>query len=340
MKKFNGDIRIENDIWEALTKYRIPGEQMQCLLFIIRQTVGYNKEKTNISFPKFVEATGINKGNIGRALRKLCEKKVVVKKDNNTGVSYRFNKKYRTWKSLSKKTTGSPKRQQTLSKKTPPPIINNKQFSVYIRRANKVFDFYLEKTNPTLITKAGAIQNIQHYLKEEKYSTKKLMNAITNYSSVSGNHKKDPINFFGIEGKDNKYFESYLPENFRHQKKKKEFVVGKETYQTIISYLNEKAGTNYKYTTVVTKKHIKARLAEGFTENDFITVIDNKAAEWLNDKKMHKFLRPETLFGSKFESYLQKVNKFNPKPNLKTKIGVNKTGAHVYEEKDELTLSV
>lgn len=37
---------------------------------------------------------------------------------------------------------------------------------------------------------------------------------------------------------------------------------------------------------------------------DFEKVIDTKTAQWLNDPIMNKFLRPETLFGPKFESYL------------------------------------
>lgn len=76
------------------------------------------------------------------------------------------------------------------------------------------------------------------------------------------------------------------------------------TYVSIVSYLNEKAGTAYKPTTSKTQAAIKARLAEGFTEEDFYTVIDKKCAEWLGDSKMEKYLRPETLFGTKFEGYL------------------------------------
>lgn len=72
----------------------------------------------------------------------------------------------------------------------------------------------------------------------------------------------------------------------------------------IVSYLNEKTGSRYKATTNATKKHINARLEEGFTVKDFKTVIDIKADEWLGDAKMKKFLRPQTLFGTKFESYL------------------------------------
>lgn len=74
-------------------------------------------------------------------------------------------------------------------------------------------------------------------------------------------------------------------------------------YSSIISYLNEKAHTKYRPSSSKTKTLIKARLNEGFTEDDFKKVIDNKTDEWLNSD-MEKYLRPETLFGTKFESYL------------------------------------
>ena len=78
-------------------------------------------------------------------------------------------------------------------------------------------------------------------------------------------------------------------------------------YSSIISYLNEKAHTKYRHSSSKTKTLIKARLNEGFVEDDFKTVIDNKTSEWIHTD-MEKYLRPETLFGTKFESYLnQKV---------------------------------
>lgn len=78
----------------------------------------------------------------------------------------------------------------------------------------------------------------------------------------------------------------------------------KEIYVSIISYLNEKTGKRYKPTIAKTKSVINGRLAEGFSLEDFKAVIDKKCAEWLGDDKMEKFLRPETLFGTKFEGYL------------------------------------
>lgn len=71
----------------------------------------------------------------------------------------------------------------------------------------------------------------------------------------------------------------------------------------IVEYLNEKAGTKYRASTESTARHIRARLNEGYSVEDFKTVIDKKCAEW-SGTEMSKYLRPETLFGSKFESYL------------------------------------
>lgn len=77
----------------------------------------------------------------------------------------------------------------------------------------------------------------------------------------------------------------------------------KELYISIVSYLNEKAGTKYKASSAKTKTAIHARLAEGFKLDDFKTVIDKKCAEWIGTE-YEKYLRPETLFGTKFEGYL------------------------------------
>lgn len=71
----------------------------------------------------------------------------------------------------------------------------------------------------------------------------------------------------------------------------------------IIDYLNLKLGTKYKYTTIITNQKIEARFKEGFTVEDFKKVIDKKARDWLGTK-YEKYLRPETLFGTKFEGYL------------------------------------
>lgn len=75
-------------------------------------------------------------------------------------------------------------------------------------------------------------------------------------------------------------------------------------YQEIITFLNESAGTNYRASSRKTKELIRARMNEGFTLEDFKTVIEKKTREWINDNRMKGYLRPETLFGTKFEGYL------------------------------------
>lgn len=73
--------------------------------------------------------------------------------------------------------------------------------------------------------------------------------------------------------------------------------------EDIVTFLNSTVGSNYKSTTGKTRKLIAARLAEGFTADDFKAVITKKAKEW-KDTDMAQYLRPETLFGTKFEGYL------------------------------------
>lgn len=71
----------------------------------------------------------------------------------------------------------------------------------------------------------------------------------------------------------------------------------------IINYLNEAIGTKYRYQSKLTQRLINARFKEGYTVDDFKTVIDKKAKEW-KGTEMEQFLRPETLFSTKFEGYL------------------------------------
>lgn len=74
-------------------------------------------------------------------------------------------------------------------------------------------------------------------------------------------------------------------------------------YTQVIDYLNQKTGTNFRPTSKETQRLINARLNESFTVDDFIKVIDTKSVEW-KGTEFEKYLRPATLFGPKFENYL------------------------------------
>ena len=85
-----------------------------------------------------------------------------------------------------------------------------------------------------------------------------------------------------------------------------------------IVYLNQVANKRYKFVDK-TKKFLLARFNEGYTLEDFKQVIDVKTEEWKDNPEFFKYLRPETLFGSKFDSYLNqkpKISKSKPDNNF------------------------
>ena len=78
----------------------------------------------------------------------------------------------------------------------------------------------------------------------------------------------------------------------------------------IISYLNQALGTKYKAESKAIREMINGRLSEGYTVEDFKTVIDNMQTEWGNDEKMSQYLRPSTLFApTHFPEYLNRKPK-------------------------------
>ena len=98
------------------------------------------------------------------------------------------------------------------------------------------------------------------------------------------------------------------------ERKIKENIKDIVPYKEIIGHLNQVCNKNFKHTTEITQKHIHARWEEGHRIEQFKTVIENKAMAWLGTD-MEKFLRPETLFGTKFEGYFNE----KPKPPPKNK---------------------
>jgi uncharacterized phage protein (TIGR02220 family) len=94
---------------------------------------------------------------------------------------------------------------------------------------------------------------------------------------------------------------------------KEDAKVIKNEIATIIDYLNERSGKRFKYDSNVAIKHINARLKEGFNIDDFKYVIDTKCTKWIGTN-MEDYIRPETLFSTKFQSYL---NERPQQPNSK-----------------------
>lgn len=91
-------------------------------------------------------------------------------------------------------------------------------------------------------------------------------------------------------------------EDIREEREEKDIAL----IHRIVDYLNDTCGTHYQAKANETKRLIRARLKDGFTEEDFQTVISRMNTAWGRNPKMKPYLRPLTLFGTKFESYLNR----------------------------------
>ena len=91
-------------------------------------------------------------------------------------------------------------------------------------------------------------------------------------------------------------------------------------YKEIIDYLNSKTGKKYRDNVQKNKSLIKARWSEGYQLEDFKQVIDNMVKDW-SGTKYAKYLRPETLFGTKFDGYLNQGNVVNREKKTDERLG-------------------
>jgi len=141
----DGFCKIANELIEALARIRIPGEAMQILLVIIRETYGWNKKEDAISLSQFVAATGMRRPNVCRAITKLLAINIIIKKDTPTASKYRLNKDFDSWKPLSKKISPVSKKiigslqkdNKVVSKKIHTKDIKDNNTNTYIADAEK-----------------------------------------------------------------------------------------------------------------------------------------------------------------------------------------------------------
>lgn len=161
-------------------------------------------------------------------------------------------------------------------------------------------DFCGGVSKPTIITALKSLVESKYIFKREEYVNGVQFNGYrVNLPLLKNLYYPDKENL--TEGVKN--FNGGGKETLPNNKSYNKSFENKEIYINIISRLNEKSGMNYRSSTKATQGHINARLAEGYTVEDFYSVIDKKCAEW-KGTDMEKYLRPETLFGSKFENYL------------------------------------
>lgn len=136
--------------------------------------------------------------------------------------------------------------------------------------------------------------------RKERYGTLISINAWNEYQLCDQQNDQQVTNEWPTS--DQRVTTIQEDKNKRTQEVKKD--IYSQECSEIVSFLNEMCGTSYRASSKKTKDLIHARLNEGFTVEDFRTVIYRKGKQWMNDPKMCKFLRPETLFSNKFEGYL------------------------------------
>lgn len=103
-----------------------------------------------------------------------------------------------------------------------------------------------------------------------------------------------------------------LPEVEWQQAEKSTGDMSTDDIKVIVEYLNNKIGAHYKPNGKKIKELIRARMNEGYTVEDFKTVIDKKFKSWGNDPKMSLYLRPSTLFSTRFAEYLNEYQAESP----------------------------
>ena len=134
--------------------------------------------------------------------------------------------------------------------------------------------------------------------------------------------QQDRLNQLGNEGwelagvKDCYYFfKRPLPKN----SKKATITHDEENFvESVVKILNAALSSNFKAETKATRDCILARKREGFNLSEFESVIVSRKDAWKDDENMKQYLRPETLFGNKFEGYLNvaKIKTEEKKPKI------------------------
>ena len=131
----NGYVRIATEIFEALCRIRINGEARQVFDVVFRKTYGFNKKEDRIALSQFVEATGLKKPTVCKALNKLKEMNLVIvtQKDNEDNI-FQINKNFETWRPLPKKITDKKglksSKTKSLPKKEIVEVLPKKEISV------------------------------------------------------------------------------------------------------------------------------------------------------------------------------------------------------------------
>ncbi len=164
---------------------------------------------------------------------------------------------------------------------------------------------FINLKRPIDISKSQSKRRLKKETKDENINPRKTGEKPEENQSKTGEKPQQNTSMMSMSNvnvKDNRDNRSVREEE-KEEKDTDETGELVEMSKKIIEYLNVKLGARFKPTTKTTRSHINARLNEGYKFDDFIAVIDKKYTEWKNTE-FEKYLCPDTLFGTKFEKYL------------------------------------
>lgn len=323
----NGYLMIAMEIAKVFARINIYPHENRILWVIFQKTYGWHKKEDWISLSQFAKETGLDRRIVHRTLKKLASMgMIIINKDDKYHVKYSFQKDYEKWNMSSTEMTGVIQTYDNVSSNQSQNVIKSchEVSSNQSQNVIKSDDKVSSNQSPTkdIYTKyTSTKETIQK--KESKTIYKDThIKALTPpidappYIQELESESPTPTPTPTLKPKPKKSKEPYkhlnntvtILSNKRHSTPSPSTISYKNEdipYADIVDYLNKKTNKSFRVNNNRTQKLIKARWTEGNTLEDFYKVIDHQTAKWINDHKMREYLRPETLFGPKFESYLQ-----------------------------------
>lgn len=98
----DGYLRIANELFDAILRFRFTLKQQSVLLAIIRKTYGYGKKTDDVSASQIGELCGIARNHVTETLHQLAAMNVISLERGSYGMRVGINKHCRQWKGTEK----------------------------------------------------------------------------------------------------------------------------------------------------------------------------------------------------------------------------------------------
>ena len=133
-QKENGYVAVATEIYEALAKTQLSGQEWRILITLLRKCYGFHKKEDWISLSQFASSTGMNVQRVCESIKKLNARNIVTKKRKGKRIIVGFNKNYDTWKQLRKSMIVTENRNPSLRKSVDTIDTITKEKKIYKRK--------------------------------------------------------------------------------------------------------------------------------------------------------------------------------------------------------------